>query len=376
MQIIKVRGRLTPKQLNKIVSSLKNGGLVVYPTETCYGIGALCTSSVGVGRLIAYKRRPEGKAVSVAVVARNMALKYVELNSIAENIYTNFLPGPFTVISKSRGVVDKRLVSELGTLGIRIPNHPIPLQIIDALDEGITSTSANVSGGKTPYKVQDLLSNISEKRTKMIDIVIDYGELPKNPPSVVVDTTQSSPQILRGDDKVGLLSNPAVQTTKLAEWETSSDQATIDLAPEIWSVLSKERLKPLVLLLSGELGAGKTHLVKGLAKTIGVKDNILSPTFVFERQYVTTDKEYSKLYHYDLWRLEGGEQVMQTEEVIESLGIEEALKHRAFVAIEWPENVAEIDKYLLEKAGVLYRMEIDYNGVEKRKFSLYKLTNE
>lgn len=375
MEIIRVDGNLTNAQLKKVVEKLKNGGIVMYPTETCYGIGAMCTSQSGVGHLIEYKERPQGKAISVAVATRKMAQKYVKLNLTAENIYANFLPGPYTVISKDIGVVDKRLVSEFSTLGIRIPNHPIPLQIVEALDEGITATSANISGGKTPYKISDLLDNISQNRADMIDLIIDYGELPKNPSSVVIDTTQTNPRILRGEDRVGLLRGQSISYTKLGEWISNSDVETSDFAGEIWSKLSKEQEKPLVLLLSGELGAGKTQFVKGLARELGVSDNILSPTFVFEHQYNTSNMQYPKLYHYDLWRMEGDQEEIDAKQAVESLGIEKALKGNNILAIEWPENLKGFTEFVLNKVKLAYKLEIDYKNADSRIMRLYEFRN-
>ena len=77
-----------------------------------------------------------------------------------EKIYKNFLPGPVTVISKSTGIVDKRLESESSTLGIRIPKYDLMLKIIEQFGQPITTTSANSSGKKTPYSIQDILNNI------------------------------------------------------------------------------------------------------------------------------------------------------------------------------------------------------------------------
>ena len=114
MQVIK-KG---PESAEIAVKILRNGGLVVYPTETLYGIGADATNQKAVDKLTKYKNRPFGKPYSIAVVNKEMAEKYVDLNNTAKDFYKRFLPGPLTVISKGKHVLAKGVESEEGTLGI------------------------------------------------------------------------------------------------------------------------------------------------------------------------------------------------------------------------------------------------------------------
>lgn len=411
MKIIKVQQKLSSKQLKEVIKILRGGGLVIYPTETCYGVGALASSKKGVDKLLRYKRRPEGKAISVAVLDRNMASKYVQINEVAENFYENYLPGPYTVISNRLSVigkssnVDERLLSEQGTLGIRIPDHPIPLQIIEALGEGITATSANVSSGKTPYEVSDILDRVGEKQKKLIDLVIDYGKLPSRPSSTVVDTTASKPVVLRGNDKLQIANNKqnsnlksqkrkkreAVRSQKLEVLSSGSEEETYKIAGRILNDQSSNfNGKPIVFLLSGELGAGKTQFVKGLARALGIEENVVSPTFVLERQYegkipsslgpgspasagAGSSGMTARLYHYDLWRLESGlVDEIGVEGVVKDIGIDKAIgtlsqdsepktrdiRYATIVAVEWPERVPEMKGWLTEKDAVVVEVEI------------------
>lgn len=116
--------------IKEVIEELNNGGIIIFPTETSYGVGVDATNSNAVSKLLEYKKRPEGKAISIAVPNKESALEYVEINSSAENIYRNFLPGPVTIVSKSKHKTDKRLEAENGTLGIRIPNYRIILDIL------------------------------------------------------------------------------------------------------------------------------------------------------------------------------------------------------------------------------------------------------
>jgi Putative translation factor (SUA5) len=135
------------------------------PTETVYGTFVDATNPKAVEKLNQYKKRPFGKPYSVAVSDRKMAEKYVFLNETAKNLYQNFLPGPLTIISKGKGKVAKGVESETGTLGIRIPAYKLVTDVIKKYGKPLTATSANPSYKKTPYKISDIIENVSEKRT-------------------------------------------------------------------------------------------------------------------------------------------------------------------------------------------------------------------
>src|SRR5258708_5864385 len=137
--------------ITQTIAVLRSGGLVIFPTETTYGAGVLATNQVAVDKLLAFKSRREGKPLSIAVTDEEMANRYVEVNESAHRLYERFLPGPVTVISRGRGVVAHGVESEFGTLGVRIPDYALVLELVKQLGEPITATSANASGAKRPY---------------------------------------------------------------------------------------------------------------------------------------------------------------------------------------------------------------------------------
>ena len=151
------------KSVKIAVDTLKLGGLVVYPTETLYGIGADATNPNAIKKLAKYKNRPLGKPYSIAVTDIKMAQNYAKLNSTAIDLYQEFLPGPITIVSKGRHRLAPGVESEDGTLGVRIPNYKLVTDIVKLLKKPITSTSANASYKKRPYKISDILNNISTK---------------------------------------------------------------------------------------------------------------------------------------------------------------------------------------------------------------------
>ncbi|MDP3093179.1 MAG: L-threonylcarbamoyladenylate synthase [bacterium] len=329
MKIIKLKNKKIA--IKKAIAVLKNGGLVIYPTETCYGIAADATNIEAVKKILEFKGSRGGKPISVAVADRKMAQMYVEINDTAENLYRQFLPGPLTVVSKSRGKAARILEAGRGTLGVRIPDYPLALEIIKEFGRPITSTSANTSGKKTPYCLADVLKYTTKKRLGLADLFLDAGRLPYNPPSTVVDTTLNELKVLRqGEIKF--------KATARNTFISGSEEETKKIARTIFerykNLLKK---KPIIFALQGELGSGKTQFAKGLGQALKIKDNIVSPTFTIIREYPIKSgrSDLPQFFHIDTWRLERGEELLD-------LGLEKMLKPGNVIAIEWLQKIKPI----------------------------------
>ena len=344
MQVIKNnKGAVTAA-----VNSLKNGGLVVYPTETLYGIGADATNPGAVKKLTAYKDRPFGKPYSIAVTDLKMAEKYIELNTSARNLYKEFLPGPLTVISKGKHKVAMGVESEDGTLGIRVPDYKLVIDIVRKFGKPITATSANASYKKRPYKISDILENISDKQKRLIDLIIDVGELPHNEPSTVIDTTLDDPVALR---------QGKIKLTNKNEILSKNEEATENLAKEIWQKYENHKGKrAIVFALQGEMGSGKTIFTKGLARAMGIIELITSPTFALENEYVTGR---DKLFHIDAWRLEKSDE-------LRALGFEDLIKNKSVVSIEWAERVSDTIREFDDEAIIIW-VKIGFGKTENER---------
>lgn len=311
--------------IEQAVRVLRAGGLVVYPTETVYGVGVDATNPGAVEKLLAYKSRREGKPLSIAVVDREMAEQYVELTDQAKKFYERFLPGPYTVVSKSKNAVATGVASEFGTLGVRIPDYALVLDLVKALGRPITATSANASGEKRPYTVQDIFDGLSEKQKSRIDLVIDAGELPKNEPSVVIDTTLSTPLALRGKWQEGG-----------EQFETHSTEETQALAGKLllkyWEQI-KER--GLLVALDGELGVGKTVFASGAAQFLKIEEPVSSPTYTYIHEYAFNRHGVTgTLFHLDLWKID-------SKEAFDRLEVGQFFQPGAVVLAEWWQNVAD-----------------------------------
>lgn len=333
------------------VETLKKGGLLVFPTETMYGIGADATNQEAIDKVLAYKARREGKPLSIAVSSQEMAAEYVEVNAVAKNLYETFLPGPLTVVSKGRGKVARGVESETGTLGVRIPDYPLVLEIVKVFGKPITATSANASYKKRPYSINDILNNISAKQRGLVDLILDAAQLPKREPSTVVDTTLNEKVVLRQGD---------IKLVPVMTETTHSPEGTQALGERI---LKKYQhylgYKSVIFAMQGELGAGKTEMTKGIARALGIPDAIQSPTFIVEKEYAidgvkdsfVAEKE-TMLYHIDTWRL------FESSELEEIGFIEQVAAGNVFV-VEWADKVLDLLTRVAEDAVVVW-VKIDH----------------
>ena len=170
--------------------------IVLYPTDTIYGLGVDSTDAEAVSRLQELKGRNEKKPISNVVADMEMAEKYAVVTPLAKKLAVKFLPGKLTLVLAARAGLAPRISAETGTVGIRIPNHPVPLQLVRELGKPITATSANVAGMETMAVPEDILAQFGA-RAKMITKVIDVGVLPRSSPSTVVDARGEKPVIIR-----------------------------------------------------------------------------------------------------------------------------------------------------------------------------------
>lgn len=346
MRIIKIDGAAS----KAAVDVLKTGGLVVYPTETVYGIGADATNPEAVKKLSEYKNRPFGKPYSIAVTDQKMAGEYVELNKTAKDLYREFLPGPLTIISKGKHKVVPDVESEEGTLGVRIPDYKLVLEIVKKIGKPITSTSANASYKKRPYAIHDILDNISDKQKGLIDLIIDAGTLPPNEPSTVIDTTL---------DDVVTLRQGEIKFSEENKILSRSEENTQNLAKELWQKYEKHKGKrAVVFALQGEMGTGKTIFTKGLASAMGIKELVTSPTYNLIHNYSLVPSAYS-LAHIDAWRLENSDE-------LKALEFEDLIKNKSVVSIEWAERVADVIREFDDEAIVIWIKIVFAKGENER----------
>lgn len=355
--------------LKKTAEIILGGGLVVFPSDTVYILAVDPTNENGVEKLLNFKNRWTGKAISVAVFDNKMAFDYVKINKNGESLYTNLLPGPFTIVSEGKHKVVKGIEAENGTLGIRIPDNRYIKDLIKILGKPITATSANLSGRTPNYSIVSFLRSLSNKKKDMIDLIVDAGKLPKNKPSTVIDATEPEIKILRRGDLIAgkstnLISKSEKETEKIAEFLFKKQSSTPSLKEGRKSL---EQNKPIVFLLSGDLGCGKTVFSRKIGHLLGVKEKITSPTFVIYNEYKIKNDQYlisndqvKKFVHADLYKITTGRD-------LEEIKFLDLFSKNTISCIEWPENMGEKMLEKLKQKAKIVSINFEYVDEKTRE---------
>lgn len=181
------------KAIAEAAATIRSGRLVVYPTETVYGVGADACSDEAVAKVFSVKVRPIEDPISIAVSSLEMARQFTQMTPKAEAIFKKFLPGPLTVILEAKPTVSKLLMAGTEKVGVRVPEHQVTLKLLDFVGGPITSTSANLSGKPAPSTAREALDQLG----KNVDLVLDSGKCKLGVPSTVVDLTKEPFEVLR-----------------------------------------------------------------------------------------------------------------------------------------------------------------------------------
>ena len=177
---------------NQIIQSvriLKRGGIVVYPTDTAYGLAVDATNAKAVKKLYQLKGRNFKKPIHV-IVFRDYCNTVVYCSKAAKKLIEKFWPGPLTIVLplKAKGKSWKMLSGGTGTIGIRYPAHKTAGRLVEALGKPITTTSANVSGGSDSYSISQVKKQLKKVISRYSTNIyfLDGGKLSKTKPSTVV----------------------------------------------------------------------------------------------------------------------------------------------------------------------------------------------
>lgn len=173
--------------LERAATAIRDGELVVYPTETVYGLGADALDPDAVGRVFDAKGRDRSNPVSLAVPSVPAALEYVHATDRERQFMARFLPGPVTVLCRRGDAVPDELTAGRDRVGVRVPDHDLALRVCERAGTPITATSANVSGRESVRRLADLDPTIREAAT----VVLDGGETPGTESTVVDPLTDT-----------------------------------------------------------------------------------------------------------------------------------------------------------------------------------------
>ncbi|HEU5319605.1 MAG TPA: L-threonylcarbamoyladenylate synthase [Methylomirabilota bacterium] len=180
--------------LAEAVGVLRAGGLVAFPTETFYGLGAAALQPAAARRVYDAKGRPTGKPVLVLVDSVEMAAALAEtVSPAASALMARHWPGALTLVLRAGRRVPAEVTAGTGTVGVRLSSHPVARGLVTALGEPVTAPSANPSGGAPPVTAAAVLEGLAGR----IDLVLDAGPTAGGAPSTVVDATVDPPRIVR-----------------------------------------------------------------------------------------------------------------------------------------------------------------------------------
>ena len=178
------------RYINKAVSILKDGGVIIYPTDTVYGIGCDIFNKDALERIFAIKN--DSKLFSFVCSDLKDIAKYAKVSDYAYRTMKQLLPGPYTFILPAAKLVPKKLWSKRKTVGIRIPNNQITMKLVGELGNPIISTSTTNRKGEVIYDPNEIQNIFSTQ----VDLMLSMGPL-MGEPSSVVDISDEEPEVLR-----------------------------------------------------------------------------------------------------------------------------------------------------------------------------------
>jgi L-threonylcarbamoyladenylate synthase len=193
MKILKIDSKRQKRKIILLAAlAIKEGKIIIYPTDTVYGLGCALNFKKSVEKIFEIKKRPKKKPLSVAFSDLKMAKKYIDLTKSQEDFIKKSLERPYTfIVKKKKEKISDLITAKKDTLGIRIPNQRILREIIKEAAMPIITTSANISGKRPPATFKEIDPLIAQKA----DLAIDGGRCPVGKPSIIIDLEKG--EILR-----------------------------------------------------------------------------------------------------------------------------------------------------------------------------------
>lgn len=185
-----------PKYINlkEPAQIIQEGGIVIFPTETVYGIGVNGLNETAIKKLYEVKQRPTNKPISLLVNSIEMIEKVAkDITEIEYDLIKRFLPGPLTIVLKKKGIVPDIVTAGFDTIGIRMPENEIALKLIEYAGVPIATPSANISGRPSGTNLKEIMKDFNDK----VDYFIDGGISKIGVASTIVQVVNDNPYILR-----------------------------------------------------------------------------------------------------------------------------------------------------------------------------------
>ncbi len=191
-KVIKVTMENVVEAARAAAKVILEGGVVAYPTDTLYGLGVDPFLKERVEKLIQVKKRPVEKGIPLLVGSISDAERLVHFTHEARLLAKKFWPGPLTIVLLQREPLPDELSGGRGSIGVRLPDHPLPQQIAKMTGGAVTGTSANISGHEPAKTAREVIEQLGDS----VNLILDGGET-KGTPSTVIDMIQNPPVIVR-----------------------------------------------------------------------------------------------------------------------------------------------------------------------------------
>jgi len=192
--IIKIDPTYPMHAFSRCRQVISSGGVIAYPTDTFYGLGVDPRNPAAVKKLFLIKGRQADQPILLLIHDR-VALKdwVAEITPQADRLMKRFWPGPLTLVFKAGKDVISEITAGTGTIGLRIPGSLLTRQLLAYLDNALTGTSANISGGRNIETAEEAIETIG----RIVDVVFDGGRTTGGKPSTIVDVSTDQPKVIR-----------------------------------------------------------------------------------------------------------------------------------------------------------------------------------
>jgi L-threonylcarbamoyladenylate synthase len=193
-EIIKLDMGSTGKAFARCAEVIKDGGVIAYPTDTFYGLGADPRNPRAVNKVFEIKGRVADQPILLLLRDRTEVTAWTsEITPSAERLMDRFWPGPLTLVFNARPEILQALTGGTGTIGLRVPGNEVTRALLAQTGKVLTGTSANRSGSPSPRTVDEVIRELGDR----VDLVLGGGVLAADKPSTVVDVTAEPPRIIR-----------------------------------------------------------------------------------------------------------------------------------------------------------------------------------
>lgn len=196
--ILKINQENLDRVVSQVARLINDGGVVVLPFDTVYGFACDPDNEAALQKIYELKNRPENKTIGLATYNIETIEFITEINQFSKNYIANKTPGRYTFILKAKSDIP---ISELciknGTIGIRIPDSKLILEISKKFGEIIAQTSANISGQPNCYSIDEIKTQYGQKSLDLVDLIVDGGEINNLGPSILMDLTGIAPQEIK-----------------------------------------------------------------------------------------------------------------------------------------------------------------------------------